>query len=430
MKLKKFYGTLFPILFFIFNSKSQILKVGDMIPNYKIKNIINYSTNNFQLSEFRGKVILIDFWNTYCSSCIESFPKLDSLQNIFKDDLQIILVTDESYKKVTTFFGNHPKLKIPNLIMITDDLKLGKSFPSQGKPYVVWINNKGVIENFSNSTNISNQNLRYFIEGKKMLFRDPTLEKNGEAIVENNFEYISFISRCNETLNIGNRELHVTNNGKSVSIKRNCSSIVNLFIIAFREFGKYNFETQYGVKLNLSDTFKYQYPQNLELMDYWLNQNAYNYQLVLPQEKIDQAYEIMQQDLIRFFALNAYVKNEYINGIKIFKDTINQQTSFKNSTKEYIGGNKSMVICNDSLYIFKDEPYEKISKFFKSKLSYYFPIIDSLNLTEKFSLSIRKSTLNPFNLNQFKEDLENAGLNCAQIKIEEEILYIEDKKDQ
>jgi hypothetical protein len=310
-----------------------------------------------------------------------------------------------------------------------NDTTLAQSFPSVGKPYVVWINKQGIVENFSSGTNVSKQNLRYFIDGKKMLFRDPTLERYGDAIEENKFEYISFISHCDETLNIGNNEIHEINNGKSVSIKKNCSSIVELFIKAFSEFRRFNFKTSYGLMLHVADTFKYQYPKNLELMDYWLSEHAYNYQLILPKKKSGQAYKIMQQDLIRYFDMKAFVKRIPIQGIMIIKDSPISQLDKKIVLKNYKKALEYARVNPDSVYIFKNEPMVKFSEWLKTKLSYYFPVVDSSNFHGNISVIIRKNSLRPFRFQQFKEDLNMSGLNCFHKGIEADVLFIEENSE-
>lgn len=428
MKLIKVSGIALLLLtaVFIKNVKAQELRPGDQCPGYELANVINYTSPVLRLSDFKDKVIILDFWNTYCSSCIQAFPKLDSLQKLFKEEIQIILVTNESSEKMETFFKKHPTITKPGVPMIIGDTKLQESFPAEGRPYIVWIDKQGVVKNFSNGTNVSKQNLRYFIDGKKLLFRDPTIEKFGPAIEEDNFESISFISHCYETLNIGNNEIQENSNGKSVSITNNCSSIVELFIKAFSEFGKYNFKTRYGLKLYVTDSFKYQYPENLELMDHWLNENAYNYQLVLPKSKMEQAYKIMQQDLIRYFDMNVFVKKTPLPGIVLFKDSIIAQLNTKSNFKKNKKVFEYARINPDSVYIFKDEPFQKFSRWLKERLSHFFPFTDSTNYSGYISIVLRKSSLRPFNFQQFKEDLNMAGLNCVHKEIETDVLYIEE----
>ena len=46
-----------------------------------------------RFSDFRGKVLLINFWTTWCSACVSEMPELTALQNKFKDKVAIVGVS-------------------------------------------------------------------------------------------------------------------------------------------------------------------------------------------------------------------------------------------------------------------------------------------------------------------------------------------------
>lgn len=46
-----------------------------------------------RLSDFRGKVVLINFWTTWCTACVSEMPELIALQNKFKDQVAILGVS-------------------------------------------------------------------------------------------------------------------------------------------------------------------------------------------------------------------------------------------------------------------------------------------------------------------------------------------------
>src|SRR3977135_207668 len=56
--------------------KIKSLSVGDKVPEIEFQ-MLNYSSPVAKLSDFKGKLLLLDFWATWCGPCIGSFPKLD-----------------------------------------------------------------------------------------------------------------------------------------------------------------------------------------------------------------------------------------------------------------------------------------------------------------------------------------------------------------
>ncbi|NIA20962.1 MAG: redoxin domain-containing protein [Anaerolineaceae bacterium] len=60
--------------------------------------------NLFSTADKRGKVLLVNFFATWCPPCIDETPHLVALYDEFKDrGLEMVMVTDEPARKVTTF---------------------------------------------------------------------------------------------------------------------------------------------------------------------------------------------------------------------------------------------------------------------------------------------------------------------------------------
>ncbi len=63
--------------------KSNMLKVGEPAPNVLLgKRIINSSGEGW-LSDYNNKILILDFWSTWCSSCMASLPRMAALQKKF-----------------------------------------------------------------------------------------------------------------------------------------------------------------------------------------------------------------------------------------------------------------------------------------------------------------------------------------------------------
>jgi thiol-disulfide isomerase/thioredoxin len=48
--------------------------------------------NEVYISDFAGKVVLVDFWETWCGPCLQVFPAMDSLKAEYPDDFEVLTV--------------------------------------------------------------------------------------------------------------------------------------------------------------------------------------------------------------------------------------------------------------------------------------------------------------------------------------------------
>jgi thiol-disulfide isomerase/thioredoxin len=96
------------------------------------------------LNDFKGKLIILNFWATWCAPCKEEMPSLDNLQSNTKlNNLKIfpINIGQEDRSKSEFFFE---ELNINNLdIYIDAPITLAKKFSLRGVPTTILFNKEG-----------------------------------------------------------------------------------------------------------------------------------------------------------------------------------------------------------------------------------------------------------------------------------------------
>ena len=115
--------------------------------NLKIyENVIFKDENqkDINLEDYKGKLLILNFWATWCAPCKEEMPSLDNLQtNIDLSNLKIfpINIGQENLAKSELFFK---KLNIENLdIYLDPPITLAKKFSLRGVPTTIFFNKEG-----------------------------------------------------------------------------------------------------------------------------------------------------------------------------------------------------------------------------------------------------------------------------------------------
>ncbi len=162
----KAYFTLLAVLCLLHNKGTsqniQIVpfQIGERVPDLPVKNIINYKDSVATLSSFGNKIIILDFWNVHCTSCLAMFPLEDSLQALFPGDVQFILVTSDPKEKVEQFLARYNKTqKRLSLPILTGDDLLTKMFRFSYIPHYVWLAPNGLIMAESSDYFITKENI-------------------------------------------------------------------------------------------------------------------------------------------------------------------------------------------------------------------------------------------------------------------------------
>ena len=138
-------------IFFISNSfADETLNIKNLAINKelkKYKDITFFDVNNkvVNLNDYKGNLVLLNFWATWCAPCKEEMPSLDLLQvNEDLENLKIfpINVGQDNLEKSLSFFKN---LKIKNLKIYFDEtMSNAKKFSLRGLPTTILLNKDGL----------------------------------------------------------------------------------------------------------------------------------------------------------------------------------------------------------------------------------------------------------------------------------------------
>tara|TARA_B100000427_G_scaffold14895_1_gene11747 strand:+ start:1327 stop:1863 length:537 start_codon:yes stop_codon:yes gene_type:complete len=121
------------------------LVINKELKNYSDITFLNIKNKELNLNDYKGNLVLLNFWATWCAPCKDEMPSLDLLaENPNLDNLKIfpINIGKDTSQKSLTFFED---LKIKNLEIYFDSPNtLAKKFKLRGLPTTILFNKDGL----------------------------------------------------------------------------------------------------------------------------------------------------------------------------------------------------------------------------------------------------------------------------------------------
>lgn len=290
----------------------RIYTVGDTIPDIYFKEILNGKTSSAKFSDLKKKIVILDFWATWCAPCVSFLSKADSLEKQFHGKVTILPITYEAKQVVAPFLEKFKTIKkvLPETVINDDTLR--KMFPHTFLPHEVWVDESHVVRAITGSEDVSYENINSYLAGKglnliskidgekaKVDFNKPILTGRQSQFINPDITlYTSVIT------NYDNRLVGMSSIAEDF-IGCYDVEITKLYKVSFGE-ARTEFLSDNRVLFEVEDSLLNQI-RSLRKMsnsdwDIWKQQNTYCYELnVKKPQLIEKKFKIMQQDLNRYF---------------------------------------------------------------------------------------------------------------------------------
>jgi peroxiredoxin len=115
-----------------FRTAMAKLEADDQLRQKVDFTLVDLQGKNWTLKELKGKVVLVNFWATWCPPCRKEMPDLNSLYQRFKDrGFLILAISDEEADKVKPFIAER---SISYPVMLDPGRKVNELFQVEGIP--------------------------------------------------------------------------------------------------------------------------------------------------------------------------------------------------------------------------------------------------------------------------------------------------------
>lgn len=436
-----FVSFLFIIPFSEVFCQSTLIQIGETCPDVRLS-LVNFKTDQAMIADFKGKLLILDFWATWCAPCVSMIPVTDSLQKEFENKIQILPVTGQNALTVTTFLNSLKSYK--NILMpsVINDKSLAALFPHTVIPHYVWLDENSNVIAITGAEQLTAETIRNFLNKKgavlpikedkfKMIRAEEPMFVTGSDLIKNNetiFEkinnsdllYHSVITRyidgfgCEQAADSGKITCKNTSVG---DLYRMAASHYNL---AYLSSNSTVWEASNEQIKRMSDSSARAHSKTKGAILDWMNEYTYCYELKFPKELQDKKYDLMLSDL-----------NNYFGAVYNIVGSMERKKT-KCLALVMLSGNKLPASSEEkNFYTFdqyhlqlKNASVQQLISLLSINLDRFPPLIDETNHASKFDIDLK---CNLSDLNSVNSALMAYGLQLVEKVKEREMIVIKDK---
>lgn len=295
-------------------SSASFIPLGQRA-SFRLPAIMNFTRTSASSDDFKGKLLILDFWSTFCAGCIATMPKIIELQKHYAGKVQFMGIGWDSEPVAQKFFAQEPQLRIPNAIGVFGSLAQLFGVPAAGA--YVWIDAKGIVSAVTGHREITEGNIEAFLSGGSVELPrisgygpapgkfdpDSPLLINGNGIAD--IQYHSILTGAMP----GGIPLVLKNHAGFFKDRRIIATnlrIMDLYGVAFGDTGvehPRDIFPQFRILPEVADRARFESADA---------EHVYCYELVVPSEMANQIHQIMRDDLDRFFRTSARIEKRKV----------------------------------------------------------------------------------------------------------------------
>jgi thiol-disulfide isomerase/thioredoxin len=388
--------------------------------------VLNHPTgrDSIKLADFKGKLIILDFWATYCSSCLLNFPKLKEIQNNFPEDLKLLAVTIQKKSDIEKFFKSNIGKDYDYVNTVVDGAIFKKFFPHNGIPHVVWILPNGKYLTATRAEDVTSTNIKAALANVATKLRIKIdLDRNKPLFITDNFyvnegmevKFSSFFSKGQYPgYPSGNK---IKRNSKKKVFGRQMTNVTLVEIL--HTLAGHLFEQRKGKFTDKHFLIQSQNPLlanggHYEEGNY---SDLYCYELIVPEDKADFLYSYMLQDLNRYLDFDLLIEDVNTDCYVIIRKS--------NLDKMKTKGGKTEQNYNES-----DMHFELVN----GQMETFISILNELPITDKIiidetgyngKIDLKLNGMN--SMDNIKKELNNFDLDLISVKRKIPIFVVRDK---
>jgi thiol-disulfide isomerase/thioredoxin len=122
------------------SGSEAMVEVGREAPKFKLPDL---SGQEVSLDQYKGKVVMLDFWATWCGPCRMSMPVLENIQKEYSNDLTLLAINLQEPRDGVRDFVREQG--IHSRVLLDESGKIGEIYGAGAIPMQVLIDRQGVV---------------------------------------------------------------------------------------------------------------------------------------------------------------------------------------------------------------------------------------------------------------------------------------------
>lgn len=417
------------------------LQIGDRMPDISMGQYLDAPNKKMKISDFKGKLLIIDFWGIKCHVCISHMPKMDSLQKEFGSKIQFVYVTRDDEKKVKEVLMK-AKVKKPDVPFFISDKQFNKLFPHLGDPLHVWITPKGMVYAITQDYNTNEKTITEFLNGENPIIPRrwdwgvnldyPLMSDQNSGLIGHAESYSVWFKGFEDYYSGNgvwiqkekgaNRETSVRLMGLTVDGLFGVAYMRDIFQVPINYLGLWK---NNRLVLEVKDSSQFIWPKEDAKLNSFLHNNIYYYELKLSKNSPESIFDILKHDLsLKLPNYYATIENRKVKCIVLSDLSITDQEKAK-STDTTLGSN---FIIKDSSTNLQNLPVNSFIAYLISNYSYLdTPFISETAFSGNLQMKLNAKV---HSIEAFNKELNKYGFKISIEDREIKMLVIRDRKNE
>ena len=397
-------------------AQTKPLKIGENLPENVWSTplqLVNHPQKTITLNQDKDKLILLDFWNTWCSSCLLNFPKMEELQKQFGDKIKILAVSNQDRLVLEKFFASKNGQRYKNVVSVAGDKMFHQLFPHKGVPYIIWIKD-GKLLNTTDGAQVTEKTIKEVLGGENSSLQTVVqMSRDRPLMLSENFDNEKDLSMISYSLFAKGR---IRGMGFGSGFHRSGQ------IVYGRQFTNFSFwEIASAIANEIFQKQNQSFNEKRRIIEFKNSEgrvegkSLYNYEYIVPQSKADSLYPLMLENLSRFADYKTIIEKRKVKCLVLKRTSTVDKLKTKGSEMSFLFSLSKTNLQNTSLYA----------------------LVNSLNAVPTISLPIVDETGYPNNidltmgaisdLNSIRKELMRYDLDLVEAERVLDMLVISEK---